>query len=85
MLLIPYLNLFHSRDICFMLNYKVYYSILHKEIISLKNFMIIKKFLIFSTLAILGLMVFVVFFWDIPAPQNKIEKDLEIHRLKQNE
>tara|TARA_A100000164_G_C21256411_1_gene473729 strand:+ start:193 stop:336 length:144 start_codon:yes stop_codon:yes gene_type:complete len=47
--------------------------------------MIIKKFLIFSALVILSLTVFVVFFWDIPAPQNKIEKDLEIHRLKQNE
>ena len=47
--------------------------------------MIIKKFLIFSTLVILSLTVFVVFFWDIPAPQNKIEKDLEIHRLKKNE
>ena len=47
--------------------------------------MIIKKFLIFSTLAILSLIVFVIFFWDIPAPQNKIEKDLEIHRLKKNE
>ena len=47
--------------------------------------MIIKKFLIFSVLAILSLMVFVVFFWDIPAPQNRIEKNLEIHRLKKNE
>ena len=47
--------------------------------------MIIKKFLIFSVLAILSLMIFVVFFWDIPAPQNRIEKDLEIHRLKKNE
>ncbi len=47
--------------------------------------MIIKKFLIFSALVIISLIVFVVFFWDIPAPQNKIEKDLEIHRLKNNE
>ena len=44
--------------------------------------MIIKKFLILSVLGILGLLIFVVFFWDIPAPQNRIEKDLEIHRLK---
>ena len=44
--------------------------------------MIIKKILIFSTLAILGLMLFVIFFWDIPAPQEKIEKNIEIHRLK---
>ena len=44
--------------------------------------MIIKKFLIFSALVILSLTVFVVFFWDIPAPQNRIEKDLKIHRLK---
>ena len=41
--------------------------------------MIIKKFLVFSALAILSLIIFVVFFWDIPAPQNKIEKDLENH------
>ena len=44
--------------------------------------MIIKKILIFSTLAILGLFFFVIFFWDIPAPQEKIEKNIEIHRLK---
>ena len=44
--------------------------------------MIIKKILIFSTIAILGLIIFVIFFWEIPAPQEKIEKDIEIHRLK---
>ncbi len=44
--------------------------------------MIIKKILIFSTLVILGLILFVVFFWEIPAPQEKIEKNIEIHRLK---
>ena len=44
--------------------------------------MIIKRILIFSVLAILGLIFFVVFFWEIPAPQEKIEKDIEIHRLK---
>jgi hypothetical protein len=44
--------------------------------------MIIKKILIFSTLAILGLILFVIFFWEIPAPQEKIEKNIEIHRLK---
>ncbi len=44
--------------------------------------MIIKKILIFSTLVILGLLLFVVFFWEIPAPQEKIEKNIEIHRLK---
>ena len=44
--------------------------------------MIIKKILIFSVLAILGLISFVIFFWEIPAPQEKIEKNLEIHRLK---
>ncbi len=44
--------------------------------------MIIKKFLILSVLAILGLIFFVVFFWEIPAPQEKIEKNIEIHRLK---
>ena len=44
--------------------------------------MIIKRILIFSVLAILGLIFFVVFFWEIPAPQEKIEKNIEIHRLK---
>ena len=44
--------------------------------------MIIKKILIFSTIAILGLILFVIFFWDIPAPLEKIEKNIEIHRLK---
>ena len=44
--------------------------------------MIIKKILIFSTLAIIGLILFVIFFWEIPAPQEKIEKNIEIHRLK---
>ena len=44
--------------------------------------MIIKKILIFSVLAILGLIFFVIFFWEIPAPQQKIEKNIEIHRLK---
>ena len=44
--------------------------------------MIIKKILIFSFLVILGLIFFVIFFWEIPAPQEKIEKNIEIHRLK---
>ena len=44
--------------------------------------MIIKKILIFSTIAILGLIIFVIFFWEIPAPQEKIEKNIDIHRLK---
>ena len=44
--------------------------------------MIIKKILIFSFLAILGLIFFVIFFCEIPAPQEKIEKNIEIHRLK---
>tara|TARA_B100000886_G_C20296738_1_gene437837 strand:+ start:663 stop:806 length:144 start_codon:yes stop_codon:yes gene_type:complete len=47
--------------------------------------MIVKKFLILSALTILGLIIFVVFFWDIPAPQEQIEKNIEIHRLKNNE
>lgn len=46
--------------------------------------MIIKKFLFLSILIILGLFIFVVFFWDIPAPQETIEKNIEIHRLKNN-
>ena len=44
--------------------------------------MIIKKILILSVLTILGLIFFVIFFWEIPAPQEKIEKNIEIHRLK---
>ena len=44
--------------------------------------MIIKKLLFLSILIILGLIIFVIFFWDIPAPQEKIEKNIEIHRLK---
>ena len=44
--------------------------------------MIIKKILIFSTLTVIVLILFVLFFWDIPAPQEKIEKNIEIHRLK---
>ena len=44
--------------------------------------MIIKKILIFSVLIILGLIFFVIFFWEIPAPQERIEKNIEIHRLK---
>ena len=47
--------------------------------------MIIKKFLIISSLLVMSLIVFVIFFWDIPAPQNKIEKNLEIHRFKNSE
>ena len=44
--------------------------------------MIIKKILIFSVLVVLGLIFFILFFWEIPAPQEKIEKNIEIHRLK---
>ena len=44
--------------------------------------MIIKKILIFSGLVIIGIIIFVIFFWEIPAPQEKIEKNIEIHRLK---
>ena len=44
--------------------------------------MLIRKILIFSALVILGLILFIIFFWDIPAPQKKIEKNIEIHRLK---
>ncbi len=47
--------------------------------------MIIKKILILSILTSLIVIVFVVFFWDIPAPVKKIEKDLEIHRLNKND
>ena len=30
-------------------------------------------------------MSFAIFFWDIPAPVKKIEKDLEVHRLNNND
>ena len=47
--------------------------------------MIIKKILIFSVLVIIGLIFFVIFFWEIPAPQEKIEKNIQIHRLKNDQ
>ena len=47
--------------------------------------MIIKKFLIFSFLLIIGFIIFIIFFWYIPAPQEKIERNIDIHRLKNNE
>ena len=47
--------------------------------------MIIKKILIFSVWVIIGLIFFVIFFWEIPAPQEKIEKNIEIHRLKNDQ
>ena len=43
--------------------------------------MIIKKILVFSLFLSIVAMVFALFFWDIPAPVKKIEKDLEVHRL----
>ena len=46
--------------------------------------MIVKKILIFSFIIAIAITVFVVFFWDIPAPVKKIEKNLEIHRLNTN-
>ncbi len=46
--------------------------------------MIIKKILVFSITLVIAILIFVVFFWDIPAPINKIEKNLEIHRLNSN-
>ena len=36
-------------------------------------------FLIFSVLVIFGLVFFAIFFWEIPAPQKQIEKNIEIH------
>ena len=47
--------------------------------------MVIKKILILSILTSIIIMIFVVFFWDIPAPVKKIEKDLEVHRLNNND
>tara|TARA_X000000950_G_scaffold288875_1_gene408045 strand:+ start:81 stop:224 length:144 start_codon:yes stop_codon:yes gene_type:complete len=47
--------------------------------------MIIKKIIILLSLILLFSLVFVIFFWDIPAPVKQIEKDLEIHRLKGND
>ena len=36
--------------------------------------------ILFSNLG--NFILFVIFFWEIPAPQEKIEKNIEIHRLK---
>ena len=47
--------------------------------------MIIKKVLIFGVLVSIGIMIFVIFFWDIPAPTKLIEKDLDIQRLNTND
>ena len=47
--------------------------------------MIIKKILILSILTSIIIMIFAIFFWDIPAPVKKIEKDLELHRLQNND
>ena len=47
--------------------------------------MIIKKILILSFISAIIIMIFTVFFWDIPAPVKKIEKDLEVHRLNNND
>jgi hypothetical protein len=47
--------------------------------------MIIKKIFILSILTSVIIMIFAVFFWDIPAPVKKIEKDLEVHRLNNND
>ena len=47
--------------------------------------MIIKKILILSILTSIIIMILAVFFWDIPAPVKKIEKDLEVHRLNNND
>ena len=47
--------------------------------------MIIKKILILSILISIIVMSFTIFFWDIPAPVKKIEKDLEVHRLNNND
>ena len=47
--------------------------------------MIIKKILLLSIITIIIGIIFAVFFWDIPAPVKKIEKDLEVHRLNKND
>tara|TARA_B100001121_G_C18595686_1_gene576879 strand:+ start:476 stop:613 length:138 start_codon:yes stop_codon:yes gene_type:complete len=44
--------------------------------------MIIKKIIILLFITIISLSIYVVFFWDIPAPTKKIEKNLEIHRFE---
>ena len=41
-----------------------------------------KKIIILLGLFIIGLLIFVIFFWDIPAPDKKIEKNLDIRRLQ---
>ena len=47
--------------------------------------MIIKKLLIFGIIVSVAIMIFVIFFWDIPAPKKLIEKDLDIQRLNKND
>tara|TARA_B100000686_G_C16552557_1_gene843398 strand:- start:336 stop:479 length:144 start_codon:yes stop_codon:yes gene_type:complete len=47
--------------------------------------MIIKKILIVSFFISILAVIFALFIWDIPAPVKKIEKNLEIHRLKKND
>ncbi len=47
--------------------------------------MIIKKILVLSLFISIIAIVFVIFFWDIPAPVKTIEKDLDIHRLNKND
>ena len=47
--------------------------------------MIVKKILILSILSSIIIMIFAVFCWDIPDQVKKIEKDLEVHRLNNND
>ena len=47
--------------------------------------MVLKKILTFIIIIIIMSVTGLLFFWDIPAPTKKIDKNLEIHRLKNND
>ncbi len=47
--------------------------------------MIIRKVLVAIFLLFMSCLIFLVFFWEIPAPTKKIEKTLDVHRLNKNE
>ena len=47
--------------------------------------MIIRKILVAIFLLFLSMTIFFVFFWEIPAPTKKIEKNLDVHRLNKND
>ncbi len=47
--------------------------------------MIFKKLLWTIFFFVIGFFIFFLFFWDVPAPTKKIEKKLDVNRLKNDE